>query len=78
MKMFKNIERNDIPAGYNLFTVDENFLQDLSEQEESVISGGGKSRSRRSRPSRSDRRKARRRKARRRARLRRQRRRSRT
>jgi hypothetical protein len=29
------------PSGYDLFSVDENFLTDLSTEDESMITGGG-------------------------------------
>lgn len=44
----KQRETNLTPAGYTLFLGNENFIQDLSEQEESMISGGSR-RSRRRR-----------------------------
>lgn len=40
--MIKAKETNLLPAGYHLFSTEENFLQDLSEKEESMISGGNR------------------------------------
>lgn len=43
---------NVVPSGYDLFSVDENFLTDLSTENESMIAGGGK-RGKRSKSSKS-------------------------
>lgn len=48
------------PAGLALFSGTENFLQDLSQEEESTISGGKRSNSRSGRPRRRARRRLRR------------------